>query len=125
MSSLSGSAATPGPYARRPFLKYEHVAQQHLAMTTQREVLRRNRSIVEQSHNEGPREAHGDENFAGYVEFWLLGDLVHANARVKLFLPSEDFTPSEPRSLAEYVAVCEHTTAFVTARNERIRRLGL
>ena len=66
------------------------------------------------------------ESFAGYVDFWLLGDLVDANGEVKLFLPSENFTlPSVPRSHAEYVAFRQHTTAFVTARNERIRRLGL
>ena len=45
---------------------------------------------------------------------------------VKIFLPSEDFTlPSRPRSLADYLAFCERTIEFVTARNERIDRLGL
>jgi hypothetical protein len=46
-------------------------------------------------------------------------------AGVKLFLPSEDFTlPSVPRSLADYLAFCEHTIDFVTARNERIHQLA-
>jgi hypothetical protein len=58
--------------------------------------------------------------------FWLLDDLVDAEGGAKLFLPSEGFTlPSVPRSLADYLAFCERTIEFVTARNERIRRLGL
>lgn len=65
-------------------------------------------------------------DFAGYVNFWLLDDLVDADGGVKLFLPSEDFTlPSVPRSLADYLAYCERTIEFVTARNERIQQLGL
>jgi hypothetical protein len=65
-------------------------------------------------------------SFAGYVDFWLLDDLVDTDGGVKLFLPSEDFTlPSVPRSLADYLAFCEHTIDFVTARNERILQLGL
>jgi hypothetical protein len=64
--------------------------------------------------------------FTGYVDFWLLDDLVDADGRVKLFLPSEDFTlPSIPRSLDDYLAFCERTIEFVTARNERIRQLAL
>ena len=64
-------------------------------------------------------------SFAGYVDFWLLDDLVDADG-VKLFLPSNDFTlPPVPRNLPDYVAFCERTVGFVTARNERIRRLAL
>jgi hypothetical protein len=65
-------------------------------------------------------------SFAGYVDFWLLDDLVDSDGGVKLFLPSEDFTlPSVPRSHPDYLAFCEHTIEFVTARNERIHNLGL
>ena len=65
-------------------------------------------------------------SFAGYVDFWLLDDLVNTDGGVKLFLPSEDFTlPSVPRSLAEYLAFCERTIEFVMARNQRIHQLGL
>jgi len=64
--------------------------------------------------------------FTGYVDFWLLDDIVGSDGSVKLFLPSEDFTlPSVPRSRADYLAFCERTIEFVTARNERIHRLGL
>ncbi len=65
-------------------------------------------------------------DFAGYVDFWLLDDLVDNNGRVSLFLPSDDFTlPSVPRGVDDYVEFCENTVAFVMARSERIRQLGL
>lgn len=64
--------------------------------------------------------------FAGYVDFWLLDDLIDVDGAVKLFLPSDDFTLSPlPQSLADYLAFRERTIAFVIARNERIRRTGL
>jgi hypothetical protein len=64
------------------------------------------------------------DSFAGYVDFWLLDDLVDTDGRVKFFLPSDDFTlPSVPRILADYLAFCERTIEFVTARNERIHQL--
>ncbi len=65
-------------------------------------------------------------SFPGYIDFWLLDDLVDTDGGVKLFLPSEDFTlPPVPRTLADYLAYCEHTIEFVTARNERIHQLAL
>lgn len=65
-------------------------------------------------------------SFAGYVDFWLFDDLVDTDGTGKLFLPLEDFTlPSVPRSLANYLAFCERTIEFLTARNERIQQLGL
>jgi hypothetical protein len=55
-----------------------------------------------------------------------LDDLVDADGGVRFFLPSEDFTlPSVPRSLADYLAFCERTIEFVTARNARIHQLAL
>lgn len=64
--------------------------------------------------------------FAGYVEFWLLDDLVDTDGRVMLFLPSEDFTvPPVPQTLDEYLTYCERTLEFVAARNKRIYLLGL
>lgn len=65
-------------------------------------------------------------SFAGYVDFWLLDDLVDTDGRVKFFLISENFTlPSVPRSLADYLAFCARTIEFVTARNERIHQVTL
>ncbi len=64
--------------------------------------------------------------FAGYVDFWLLDDLVDADGNVKLFLPSEDFTlPAVPQTIGDYLTYCERTIAFVNARNERIGQLAL
>jgi hypothetical protein len=66
------------------------------------------------------------EDFAGYVDFWLLDDLVDTDERVSLFLPSTDFTlPPVPRNVDDYLEFCENTIAFVMARNEQIRQLGL
>jgi len=60
-------------------------------------------------------------DFAGFVGFWLLDDLMDANGRVNLFLPSNDFTlPSVPRSVDDYLEFCENTITFAMARNERI-----
>ena len=65
-------------------------------------------------------------SFAGYVDFWLLDDLVESKGGVRFFLPSDDFTlPAVPRNLADYLAYCERTLEFVAARNARIFRLGL
>lgn len=65
-------------------------------------------------------------SFAGYVDFWLLDDLVDTDGGVRFFLPSEDFTlPSVPRTLDDYLAYCERTIEFVTARNKRIDELAL
>jgi hypothetical protein len=65
-------------------------------------------------------------SFDGYITFWHLDDLVDADGGVRFFLPSEDFTlPSVPRSLADYLAFCERTIEFVTARNARIHQLAL
>jgi len=65
-------------------------------------------------------------SFAGYVDFWLLDDLLDTDSGVKFFLPSEDFTlPAVPQTLDHYLTYCERTIEFVTARNKRIEELGL
>lgn len=65
------------------------------------------------------------DDFTGFVEFWMLDDLVDSRGRVRLFIPSDDFSlPALPQDLNGYREFCERTVEFVTARNERIRRLG-
>jgi hypothetical protein len=61
-------------------------------------------------------------SFAGYVEFFLLHDLVDANAtRVEFLLPSEGFTrPSRAQTPEEYTLYRARATAFVQARNARM-----
>ena len=65
-------------------------------------------------------------SFAGYVDFWLLDDLLDVDGGVKFFLASDDFTlPAVPRSREDYVAFRDRTIEFVTARNHRISQLQL
>lgn len=65
-------------------------------------------------------------SFAGYVDFWLLDDLLDAEGCVKFFLASDDFSlPAIPRSRADYHVFRDRTIEFVTARNRRISQLAL
>lgn len=61
-------------------------------------------------------------NFRGYVEFFLLQDLVsHDFAEVKIAMPFDDFRGSPiPKDLHEYNAYKAASIAFIEARNERI-----
>jgi hypothetical protein len=72
-----------------------------------------------------PRYAHffglsGD--FAGYVEFFHLQDLVdHGAAVVEFFMPFEDFTASPlPGTLDAYFAYRQRAIEFIASRNHRI-----
>jgi hypothetical protein len=61
-------------------------------------------------------------DFRGYVDFFLLDDLVTDNGRrVRISQPFDDFrgTPV-PRSAAEYRAYRDDAVAFINARNQRI-----
>ncbi|MEO8262124.1 MAG: hypothetical protein ABI566_06090 [Pseudolysinimonas sp.] len=64
-------------------------------------------------------------DFRGYVEFFLLQDLVTARGlQVATFLPFDDFVDSAlPRSLSEYLEFRGRTIDFVTRRNHRIDAL--
>ncbi len=63
-------------------------------------------------------------DFLGYVDFFLLQDLVTTDAgQVIFFMPFEDFTtPAVPRNLGTYVDYRRRTTEFVEARNRRIKQ---
>jgi hypothetical protein len=61
-------------------------------------------------------------DFSGYVEFFLLQDLVNERGGVRFFLPFNDFrTPSVPQTLAEWDTFRLASTELVSARNSRIR----
>jgi hypothetical protein len=62
------------------------------------------------------------DSFVGYVEFWLLQDLVdEGTGRVRFFLPFDGFRrPAFPNNLNEYVVYRASTLDFVRARNARI-----
>ena len=66
-------------------------------------------------------ELFGD--FQGYVDFFLLQDLVTDDYRaIRFLLPFADFTttPAVPTTLAEYVRYRQASLEFVDARNARI-----
>ncbi|MGV8885300.1 MAG: DUF6994 family protein [Microbacteriaceae bacterium] len=62
------------------------------------------------------------ENFRGYVDFFLLQDLVSDDySEVRFFAPFDNFTtPPIPQTLEEYESYREKTLAYVAARNARI-----
>jgi hypothetical protein len=64
------------------------------------------------------------DDFAGYVRFFLLEDLVSEDfANVHVFIPFDDFTTSAlPRTVTEYLEYRERAMTFIHARNMRIAR---
>jgi hypothetical protein len=64
-------------------------------------------------------------NFRGFVEHFLLQDLVDAGQSVRFFLPFQDFAgPAVPSDAAGYRTYWRHAVDFVRSRNQRIRALG-
>jgi hypothetical protein len=61
-------------------------------------------------------------DFAGYVDYFFLQDLVEApDLTVTFSLPFEDFATSPlPKTLDEYLVYRERAVAFIEARNQRI-----
>ena len=61
-------------------------------------------------------------DFAGYVDFFLLHDLVdEVGLTVKFSVPFEDFTTSPlPRTLDAYLAYRQRAIEFIDLRNQRI-----
>lgn len=64
-------------------------------------------------------------DFAGYVDFFYLQDLVDdAAPTVKFFTPFEDFTASPlPETLDAYLWYRQHAIVFIESRNRRIAAL--
>ena len=68
------------------------------------------------------------ENFAGYVDFFLLQDLVDANYEsINLFIPIKQIFESSPlpASKEEYLQYMRSSTRFTAKRNERIKAWSL
>ena len=68
------------------------------------------------------------ENFAGYVDFFLLQDLVDANYEsINLFIPIKQMFESSPlpASKEEYLQYMKSSTSFTAKRNERIKAWSL
>ncbi len=66
-------------------------------------------------------------NFTGYVDFFLLQDLVTEDrSAVKFFMPFDDFrTPALPRDVDTYIEYRRLSIEFIKARNRRIDNLEL
>ncbi|MBA2528770.1 MAG: hypothetical protein H0V19_02205 [Euzebyales bacterium] len=64
------------------------------------------------------------QDFRGYVDFWLLQDMVADDySAVRFFTVFDDFlTPAIPQDLDTYLGYRRRSIDFVEARNERIRR---
>jgi len=62
------------------------------------------------------------ENFRGYVEFFLLDDLVvESRDEVKFFMPFYDFVPPYvPQDVDTYIEYRQRSINFIMARNQRI-----
>jgi hypothetical protein len=67
------------------------------------------------------------EDFQGYVDFFLLQDLVSADYEaVRFFMPFSDFNPPAiPRDLGTYLEFRHLSMEFTEARNRRIDHLAL
>ena len=66
------------------------------------------------------------DSFAGYVEFFLLHDLVNRDlSEIKFFMPFDDFnTSSVPKDSDSYTEYRLRSIEFVEARNNRINCLA-
>lgn len=62
-------------------------------------------------------------DFKGYVDFWLMDDLVDENYNVKFYLPFTHFeTNGYPKDGKEYLELKQATVTFLTNRTQRIRK---
>lgn len=61
-------------------------------------------------------------NFQGYIEFFLLQDLVTEDfSAIKFFMHFDDFkTPAVPKSIDSYLSYKDITIKFINNRNQRI-----
>jgi hypothetical protein len=61
------------------------------------------------------------DNFIGYVNFFLLGDLLDDNQEVKFYLPFDDFkTPPKLSDTDDYLLYKKGVMNFIRQRNKRV-----
>jgi hypothetical protein len=66
------------------------------------------------------------EDFAGYVDFFLLHDLVASDGSVRFFMSFDDFVPpAVPKDVGTYLEYRRRSIEFTHARNKRIDALSL
>jgi hypothetical protein len=64
------------------------------------------------------------ENFIGYIQFYLLDDIIDNNGNIKFYLPFDNFK-SRPvfNSIDDYFLYKEGVMTFINSRNQRIDKL--
>lgn len=62
------------------------------------------------------------DSFEGYIQFFLLSDLIDKNGRIKFYLPFDDFK-SKPDfiDINDYLIYKEKILDFIVSRNKRIK----
>lgn len=69
---------------------------------------------------------HLFETFEGYVQFFLLDDLVDENGSVRFYLPFDDFqSPPQFRDLADYLTYKKAIQSFINSRSRRIEAYSM
>lgn len=63
------------------------------------------------------------QNFAGYLDFFLLNDFAENNRVHRFIAGRPDFDSPRPKSLEEYRDYMKNAMEFVAARNKRIAKL--
>ncbi|ADC72133.1 hypothetical protein TK90_1638 [Thioalkalivibrio sp. K90mix] len=64
---------------------------------------------------------HLFDTFNGYINFFLLNDLVDENGGVKFYLPFDDFkSPPDFRNVEDYLLYKKRVESFIESRNQRI-----
>jgi hypothetical protein len=64
------------------------------------------------------------ENFIGYIQFYLLDDIIDNNGNIKFYLPFDNFK-SRPvfNSIDDYFLYKQGVMTFINSRNKRIDKL--
>lgn len=66
------------------------------------------------------------ETFDGYVQFFLLNDLVDENGSVKFYLPFDDFqSPPQFRDVDDYLIYKRGVESFINSRSRRIEAYSM
>ena len=61
------------------------------------------------------------DSFKGYIDFFLLNDLVDENENIRFYLPFDNFrTKPTFTDVDEYLVYKKKVTDFINARNKRI-----
>jgi hypothetical protein len=61
------------------------------------------------------------DNFKGYIDFFLLNDLIDENENIKFYLPFDNFkTKPTFADIEEYLTYKKGVMDFIKARNKRI-----